>query len=109
MDPQRMVWIPNEASRNCHRVTAGNESGTSLTPGRMRKNVAITAKYAPRAIMEPFHAPYLGTRRLPKIQAPRVDASETASIRKYKAVRYLMVSGSPIDGGFAGYLSAGTT
>src|SRR5450432_1184896 len=101
--------MPNDARRNCHRVTAGKAAGTSLMPGRSRNTVPITARYAAPANINPFHEPYIRVRRCPKSHAPKVDATEIASMRKYSAVRYLMVSGSPTDGGFAGYLSAGTT
>src|SRR3954452_15401334 len=100
--------MPIDASRKSNRVTAGKVLGTSLMLGRMSMNAPITTRYARIARSDPYQLPYCGTRRCRSHHAPSVDATEMAIIRKYVAVRNWIVSGSPTDGGLAGYLSAGT-
>src|SRR5437879_12707848 len=93
--------------RKFHRVTAGNASGTSLTPGSTRpaarartRNDAMAAS---KAVVEP-HRP---ASHLPSRTAATAATIDQASINRYSSVRVPIVSGLPTDGGFAGYFRKG--
>lgn len=56
-----------------------------------------------------YQVPHVGAGHLPEITAAIARSTLSTIIRKYRIVRRPMVSGSPTDGGSAGYFRNGTT
>lgn len=67
-----------------------------------------TAKPA-TAVTVAYQLPRRGASRLPTVTVATASRTLSAIMRKYSVVRLPIVSGSPIDGGLAGYLRNGTT
>ena len=101
--------MPIDASRKRNSVIAGNAFGHLLdrrqqrSPRRPRR-----ARYAGAATSVAV-VPDQRSASTPRSRTAAIAASSEITIMvRYSAVRLAIVSGSPTDGGFAGYFTNGT-
>ena len=75
--------------------------------GKADSMAAITATKANTETIVAFQTPILRAQNLRSCVASTITAIEMAIIKKYRPVRYPIVSGSPMDGGLGGYFRPG--
>src|SRR5260364_480252 len=103
-----MSCMPIAATRKFHNSAAGKSSGTSLIDGSSSCAAAMIAMNTAPLVIEAFHDPKRAPICRRRFSDSAIAASETTIMKKNRLVRSPIVSGTPTDGGLAGYLSAGT-